>query len=130
VKKLILLFALLALFIVNGCGATSGTRQIQDETRASIESKITKGTTTKEDVRAMFGDPIMSHFTDSGNEEWQYYFSKNKVKATSFIPVVGAFKSGMNEDRKTLVILFDQNGVVMNFSMQNFQNDIRGGIVK
>ena len=127
-KKLILLLAFLSLLLVNGCAGTAGSREIKDETQESINSKIIKGTTTKQDIHAMFGDPMQTNFTDSGNEVWHYDFFRVKPKAIDFVPFASAFKSGMNQDQKELVILFDQNGVVKNFSLQNFHNDIRQGV--
>jgi len=115
--------------MINGCNfnASAGSMQIKDETQESVASKIIKGKTTKQEVRIMFGDPSNTNFTDSGNEVWQYYYAKARPKPINFVPVASGFSSGHNIDRKELAIIFDKDGVVMNFSMQNAQEEIRRG---
>jgi len=55
------------------CSINAGTEKIQNETDASLQTKIVQGTTTKEEVRAALGAPAGSSITDSGNEQWLYY---------------------------------------------------------
>ncbi len=109
--------------LVTGC-ASSGNKVLKNETAKSVAAKIEKGRSTKDDVRAMFGDPMTTSFTDSGNEIWKYEFTKTHAKATNFIPFVSLFKSGAKGKKKELVVFFDKNGVVKNYSMSTSDVDM------
>jgi len=65
----------------------------------------------------MYGDPMETSYTDSGNEIWKYHFTKGHMTASSFIPVVSLFASGTKGKKKELVVFFDQDGVVQRHSM-------------
>lgn len=105
----------LALFL-GGC-ASGGNKAIKDETAQSVASKLIHGKTTKNQVRALYGDPYTTSFTDSGNEIWKYHFSKAHVTASSFVPVVSLFASGSKGKKKELVIFFNKRGIVQRHSM-------------
>jgi len=102
--------------MIAGC-ASHGNSVLKDETSAAVKNKITKGVTTKEEVRSMYGDPMTTSFTDSGKEIWKYEFIKMHSKATNFIPLVSLFNSGAKGDKKELVVMFNDDSVVKNFSM-------------
>ena len=119
-KKIIVLFC--ALFLVAGCAST-GNKVLKDETASGVAQKIIKGQTTKDQVRAIYGDPMSTSFTDSGKEIWRYEFVKTHAKATNFIPLVSMFNSGAKGTKKELVVMFDDNGVVKNFSMSSSKVD-------
>lgn len=119
-KKGLILFC--ALFLIAGCAST-GNKVLKKETSSTVSAKITKGETTKEQVRAMYGDPMTTSFTDSGKEIWKYEFTKTHVKATNFIPFVSMFNSGAKGTKKELVIMFDDNSIVKNFSMSSSKVD-------
>ena len=109
--------------LVAGC-ASAGNKVLKNESAKSVAAKIEKGRSTKDDVRAMFGDPMTTSFTDSGNEIWKYEFTKTHAKATNFIPFVSLFKSGAKGKKKELVVFFDKNGVVKNYSMSTSDVDV------
>src|ERR1700739_4303859 len=94
--------AAVAVTLVAGC-ASQGVQQLKDENASSVSAKITKGKSTKDDVRATFGDPTETSFTDSGNELWRYKYSHSTSKAINFVPVVSLFTSGADVDKKELV---------------------------
>jgi outer membrane protein assembly factor BamE (lipoprotein component of BamABCDE complex) len=103
-KKLLICSLLAFLFLFISC-ASSGNKAIKEENQASISEKIVKGKTTKEEIKAIFGDPVSVGFTDSGKEYWNYVFTKTH-------------KSGAKCKMKQLVIMFDDTGeVVMNYSL-------------
>ena len=114
-------------FVVSGC-ASVGNKALKKETKETVEQKIVKGKTTKEEIKAMFGDPVSTNFTDSGNLIWHYEFVNTQAKAVNFIPIINLFESGMEGEKKELVIFFDKNGVVQNFSMSTSEVDYRQGI--
>ncbi len=76
-----------------GC-MTAGNSSIQDETQQSLSQKITKGKTTREEVRVALGDPTASGFSDTGKEQWTYQLSTASPKLTNFIPYVNWIDSG------------------------------------
>ena len=119
-KGIVILFC--ALFMIGGC-ASHGNKVLKEETSKAVAAKITKGETTKEQVRAMYGDPMSTSFTDSGKEIWKYEFIKTNAKVTNFIPVVSLFNSGAKGDKKELVVMFDDGGIVKNFSMSTSKVD-------
>ncbi|MEJ2119030.1 MAG: outer membrane protein assembly factor BamE, partial [Alphaproteobacteria bacterium] len=91
--------------------------------------QLTKGKTTQAEVRKVFGDPIKTAFTDSGNESWEYEFTRLEPKATNFIPYVNLLHSGAEGDKKSLVIFFDRNKVVRQYTLSNSKVDISHGLL-
>ncbi|MDB1145184.1 MAG: outer membrane protein assembly factor BamE [Alcaligenaceae bacterium] len=119
-KKFNLLLAVMTACVLVAC-ASSGNKVLKEETAQTVSSKIHKNETTKEQVRALYGDPMNTSFTDSGNEIWRYEFVKSKADAVNFIPIVNYFGSSSSGTKKELVIFFNQKGVVKNYSMQESQ---------
>lgn len=95
---------------VTAC-ANLGNKSIENATYVSVDAKIKDGVTTKEQVRAIFGDPARVFFTGGGFEEWQYVFTKTHMYATNYIPIVNLFRSGGKGYKKTLTIIFNGNVV-------------------
>ena len=123
------LVGLALLALVSGC-ASAGSAALKDETEASVSQKLTEGKTTKSDVRAMFGSPGSTSFTDSGLEIWTYERAKMHADAVNFIPVVDLFGTSHSGIKKQLVILFDKDGVVKRYSMSESPETIKTGIFR
>jgi len=83
----------------------------------------------KSEVRAELGDPLSVSFTDSGNEIWNYAFSRTQMTAQSFIPYANLLSSGADGTQKQLAIFFDQTGKLQNFSMTESDVKTRSGIL-
>jgi len=64
-RTLAVTLSLSGLVALTGC-ASEGNETLKNETSASIDQKIHDGVTTKDQIRALFGDPRESTFTDSG----------------------------------------------------------------
>lgn len=62
---------------------------------------ITIGTTTKEDVRKMFGKPYRTGLED-GQETWTYFYGKKQILEKS--------------EATDLVVRFEDNGTVRSYS--------------
>jgi outer membrane protein assembly factor BamE (lipoprotein component of BamABCDE complex) len=120
--------AFLVTAVMSGC-ASQGVQQLKEESASTVSEKITKGKSTRDDVRKAFGDPTETSFTDSGNELWRYKYSHETSKAQNFIPVVNLFASGADVDKKELVVFFDDKGVVKNYSMQSSKEEVKSGIL-
>ena len=116
-KTKLLISGAIALGLCLGGCASTGNKVLKDATSQSVSGKIVHGKTTKAEIRSMFGDPMETSYTDSGNEIWKYNFTKGHMTASSFIPVVSLFSSGSKGKKKELVVFFDQHGVVQRHSM-------------
>ena len=106
-----ILFASLA-----GCSG-QGNQQIDKLTPAQVSQMIIRGQTTEAEVKAELGDPLKVTFTDSGNQQWEYDYTKLHLTATDFMPVINLLETNVRGTKKTLVILFDRRGVVRNYSL-------------
>jgi outer membrane protein assembly factor BamE (lipoprotein component of BamABCDE complex) len=113
--------------VFTGC-ASVGNENLRAETESSVSHKIVEGKTKKSDIRAMFGSPLKTSFTDSGLEIWNYEFSKVTVDAVSFVPIVNMFGSSASGKKKELVVMFDQNNVVKRYSMSESDVTQKSGI--
>jgi outer membrane protein assembly factor BamE (lipoprotein component of BamABCDE complex) len=126
--NLVVIPVVLASLAVAGC-ATTGNESIADATQESVAGQLTKGKTTQEEVRRIYGDPIRASFTDSGNESWEYEFARLEPKATNFIPYVNLLHSGAEGDKKSIVILFDKHKIVQQYTLSNSRVDISQGLI-
>ena len=119
--------ALLSAFLA-GC-ASVGNESIADASIESVSQQMFKGRTTQAQVRQLYGDPMKTSFTDSGNESWEYSFSRLRSKPTNFVPYVNLIHSGAEGDKKSLVIFFDKHKIVQQFTVSNSQVDISQGLI-
>ena len=109
--------------VLAGC-ATSGTKIEQDQI-----SKIKEGVTTEQEVTALLGSPFSKTLTSDGKTIMMYLYTKTQTKASTFIPVVGLFKGGMDMKQQTLSILIDQNGKVEKYTFNDADNEIKTGLL-
>jgi len=116
-KKLITATVIGLSLVSVGC-ASSGNSVLKEETRESVSLKLKKGM-TQDQVIEMFGGPASTGFQENGNEIWRYSFTEQEMKASSFIPVVSMFDSGTKGKNKSLVIMFDPDGLVLKHTMSN-----------
>lgn len=116
-----------ALLTFVGC-ASVGNESLRQETEASVQKKVVEGKTTKAEVKTMFGSPATTSFTDGGLEIWNYELSKMKADAVNYIPLVGIFGSSASGTKKTLVLLFDDKGVVKKFTMSESPVNVKTGV--
>ncbi|QMI49741.1 outer membrane protein assembly factor BamE [Burkholderia sp. MBR-1] len=115
--------------VATGCAST-GNQQLKGATRDQINHQIVQGKTTKDDVRRMYGDPMAVRFTEAGHEMWGYGFSKATPTVTSFVPVVALFSRGADVERRTLLVLFDERGVVEKVAFSRSETKSRRGIAE
>ena len=123
-----LVISVLSACLLGAC-ASQGVQQLKEENQASVATKITRGKSTKDDVRAAFGDPTETSFTDSGNELWRYRYSHSTSKAINFVPLANLFLAGADVDKRELVVFFDADGLVKNYSMQARKEEVKQGIL-
>ena len=118
----------LSFALLGGC-ASVGNESIADATHESVSGQLIKGKTTQENVRAVYGDPTTTSFTDSGNEIWEYDFTRMHSKPTNFIPYVNLIHSGAEGDKKSLVIFFDRSKIVRQYTISSSKVDISRGLI-
>jgi len=75
-------------------------------------NQIAKGTTASNAIISMFGPPLSKTPEPNGGERWIYDYETSTIKAHADY---GAAKADSTGGKKTLNILFDKNGVVVNF---------------
>jgi len=95
-------------------------------------NKIKTGTSTKENVLSLMGAPLEKHSFPDGTSRWQYQFMAIDVSstATSFIPIVGAFKGGKSESNtQLLMVSFNKSGMVTSCTYNTFSRKDSGGMM-
>lgn len=127
IRKTVAAFSLSCFLGLAGC-ASGGNESIKNETAASVAQKIHDGVTTKEQVRALFGDPAQTGFTDSGHEQWQYAFTDTHDSAMNFIPLYGDLKQTSHGTEKTLSIIFNGD-VVWHHAMSASKTTMNAGVL-
>lgn len=85
---------------------------IADATGETVSSQLVKGRTHQTEVRRLYGDPIKTSFASNGNESWEL-----QSKVTNFIPYVNLVHSGAERDKKSLVVFFDRQKIVQDYTM-------------
>jgi len=106
----------LCLLLLTGCAST-GNQQLGKQTNVSLNEKITNGKTTRNQIEALLGQPDNIDFSESNNEKWTYVYQKSKSKIINFIPVANMINSGTNDQKKRLVIVFNQKGIVQRHAL-------------
>lgn len=126
-KKRLCAGAVASVFMLAGC-VSSGNRSIKNETAATVDQKIQDGVTTKDQIRAAYGDPLEVNYTDSGHEVWKYVFSNMHQNGTNFIPYYGIFSNGTHGKAKTLVVIYDDHGHVWHHTFSISNVTTHGGV--
>ena len=121
------LVSLAMVMLISGC-ASSGNEKVRTETMDSVASKVTKGTTTKNQVREFYGEPSEVSLTDAGGEVWKYSYAHATVKAVNFVPIVNLFSGGADVNKNEVVFIFDKNDIMQNYTVHASQSEThRGG---
>jgi len=115
-KNFLICGAILAALTLSGCQSV-GNESLRKETESSVAQKIVQGKTTKSEVRAMFGSPTKTTFTDGGLEVWNYDFSNVSADAISYVPIVNLFGASASGKKKELVVMYDDKNIVRRYAM-------------
>ena len=102
-----LLAGLLAVSL-SGC-MSSGVKV--DESKVA---EFKRGETTYPDVLKVLGRPTQSTFMPDGSHMIMYSYMSAQARPESFIPIVGAFVGGADSENSTVMLTFDENGVLKN----------------
>lgn len=119
---------MVSVLMMSGCAVKTGNETLGKLDKAQLEQGIIKGKSTKDDVKAMLGDPDKTDFDNNSLEKWTYIHVRKDLKAVNYIPVANWFAHGTNDTTKTLVVLFDDNGVVKNYINSDAHGETKGGL--
>ena len=121
-KHVLTCVSLLGALLLTGC-ASVGNESLRKETESSVSQKIVQGKTTKSEVKAMFGSPTKTSFTDGGLEVWNYDFANVSADAISYVPIINLFGASASGKKKELVVMYDTSDIVKRFSMS--ESDVK-----
>lgn len=101
--------------------ANQGSTVLKKLSEADVNKNITVGKTTRNEIRAMFGSPLETKYTDSGLEIWRYQYEDttglNPANIASQTLTLGLAGSRRTGTEKELVILFNDDYTVKRFNM-------------
>ena len=107
------LIAAACVLFIFGCATGSGGNQtLKNESESSVTAKIINGVTTQSEIKAMFGSPYETTYTDGGLEIWKYRLDDMRADAINYVPIVNWFGTSFSGTRKELVLLFNEDGTV------------------
>ena len=115
---------IIILFVIMLAGCASYGKKINLE----AVQKIEQGTTTEQEVYALLGKPMSSSITPDGKKFLMYMHIKSQAKASSFIPVVGAFAGGA-DTQSDQVQIWIENGVVSQISQTMSESEMNTGLL-
>ena len=118
-KKFFLGVSLVLSLGLVGCGMRAGNENLSKMNLNTIKQKIVVGKTTKKEIRRLLGNPQGQGIDPHIGEYWMYSFMQSKIKASSYIPIVGIFAGGTKTKMTTLYIYFNKNGVVKKYGFMN-----------
>jgi outer membrane protein assembly factor BamE (lipoprotein component of BamABCDE complex) len=118
-KTIIILTAAVLL-----CGCASVGHKL-DESKID---QIKKGVTTRDQVVQLVGSPDQITRDGFGRVTFQYIYSRATTKASTFIPIVGAFAGGANVQSQMLMVTFDTNNVVSDLFSSYGANEVNTGV--
>ena len=118
------------LAVAVGCATQSGGNQtLKNETESSVTTKIINNVTTQAEIRAMFGSPYETTFTDGSMEIWKFRLDDLRADAINYVPIVNWFGSSYSGTRKELVLLFNDDGTVKRNSMSESDVQNKSGLM-
>lgn len=124
----LLAIAFSGTLLLSGC-ATVGNHKLASMDTSVAQSTIVKGKSTKNDVIALLGEPTSeSPANGSISERWVYSSSHAVPQGSNFIPFAVLFYNAQNITSKAVVVDFDENGIVKDFSAKERESKVTGGI--
>lgn len=108
------------------CGASEPvTTRNSELTHGNVQMNLEVGVTTQTNVLEVFGAPNITSIDGSGREVWTYQrhatVSQSKSRSGYFTIIIAGGSSGRSSSQQstrtiTLIIKFDENGVVSDFN--------------
>lgn len=117
-QKNILYISLVILFItlvLQGC-TTAGSTQLNSIEKKELQQRIVKNKSSMQDVLDLIGEPTSTKTTVQDKEVWTYSFSSSRESIPSYIPLINDFSKGVTNKSKKLIIYFNNNKIVKNYT--------------
>jgi outer membrane protein assembly factor BamE (lipoprotein component of BamABCDE complex) len=108
--------------------ASVGNHVLRHETPDTLQAKIIEGRTTRAEIQALFGVPMGTSFTDGAQEVWTYELTRLSADAVAYVPFLSLLGSTASGTRKSLVVMFDKDGVVRRYALHEADYSQRTGI--
>jgi hypothetical protein len=118
--------SLALIMLLAGC-FSSGNGKVRTETMDTVGTKVTKGLTTKAQVKAIYGDPGSVGLSGAGSEVWTYEYTRRTAKAVDFVPIVGLFAGGADVNKNEVVFIFDKNDIMQNYTVHASKTETHHG---
>ena len=117
-RRALMLAAVVAGLCAAGCSTVGNGRMAQlDAMQAS--TLLVPGRTTRDEVRLALGQGAVIRFR-SGRETWHYLYREGIAPGWDDVPYIGLVTSRLQRPTKELVILFEGDGVLRRWSMQEY----------
>ncbi|MDR6203258.1 hypothetical protein [Paraburkholderia graminis] len=129
-RKILVAVSIAASSVLAGCAVSAGNEALRDQSQTSVGNSIVEGKSTKADVQTAFGSANKVSFTDAGLEIWSYEFDHVTPQAINYVPVLNLLAHGANVEKKTLTVLFNEQGIVKKYTFAESSNVVRGGIAR
>lgn len=107
----------------------SGCASYGNKIDSNYANSIEKGVTTEQEVVSAMGQPMTVSVTPDGLKLYYYIYTRSQAKASTFIPIVGAFAGGADTETQILQIWFDDAGVVQNFAYNKSNSEVKTGLL-
>lgn len=120
--------AIAGTILMSGCAATAGNQKLGSMEKNQVNTAIIKGQSTKKDVEALFGETDKIASSKDGGEIWTYSYARSSSKPINFIPFANLIYSGYNTTTKTVVVEFDNNGIVKEYLAKEAEGETKRGM--
>lgn len=104
------------LFVVMVCFALAACVSMGTKVDQQKVAQFEKGKTTYAEVIQQLGKPTQSTMNSDGTRTIAYTYVQSQVKATNFIPIVGAFMGGAETENTSVTLHFDKNSILTDYS--------------
>jgi len=101
-----------------------GTKVDQDKV-----SQFVKGKTTYNEVIQRIGKPTNSTINADGTKTLTYSYMQHQMNPISFIPIVGLFARGGETEDTTVLLYFDSNSILTNYSASEGGTTMGTGLI-
>lgn len=120
-----LLLIITSLFLIS-C-SDSVNKNFKDNDDKTLDSMITAGVSTKQDIQNTFGEPTKIDYSKTGNDKWTYAYSEASNSPLNYIPVTRILNGQSGTTRK-MVILFNGN-VVAKYALSSNDEKVSKGVL-
>jgi outer membrane protein assembly factor BamE (lipoprotein component of BamABCDE complex) len=117
------LTTLIALCTLTAC-MSYGTKVDQEQV-----AQFVKGKTTYAEVIQELGKPTYSTVNSDGTRMLMYSYSQRQMNAANFIPYVGMFTGGMQSENTNVMLSFDKNSVLTDYTASEGGASMGTGVI-